>query len=58
MKRGEILTVPIAVSNYLARDLDTEVTIHNEDRDFEFVEMNNEMGDNPSKSFLQQAEVK
>lgn len=49
VKRGEILTVPVVVFNYLNRDLDAEVTMHNEEQDFDFVEINNEMGDNPSK---------
>lgn len=49
VKRGEVLTVSIVVFNYLNRDLDTDVTIHNEEQDFDFVEMNNEVGDNPSK---------
>lgn len=49
MKRGEILTIPVVINNNMKSDLDTDVTINNEEQYFEFVEMNNEMGDNPSK---------
>lgn len=49
VKRGEILTVPIVVFNYLDKDLEAEVTLHNEEQDFDYVEINNEVGDKPSK---------
>lgn len=46
--RGEVLALPIAVFNYLENNLDAEVTLHNEDKEFEFIEMNNEI-EKPSK---------
>lgn len=49
VKRGEVLTVPVAVHNNLNRDLDTDITFYNEEQEFDFVEMNDEMGDNPSE---------
>lgn len=48
IKRGETLAIPIMVFNNLNRDLDTEVTLHNEDQDFDFVDVNESAGDNPS----------
>lgn len=38
MKRGEILQLPATVFNYMENDVDADVTLHNEDDDFEFVD--------------------
>lgn len=48
IKRGEVLSIPVGVFNYLDDDFDVEVTLHNTDRDLEFVQMSNEV-DAPSK---------
>lgn len=51
VKRDEVLSIPIAVFNYLNNDLDVEVTIHNTEQELEFVKMENEI-DTPSRLFL------
>ncbi|XP_061401081.1 thioester-containing protein 1 allele R1-like [Musca vetustissima] len=38
IKRGEIITVPVTVFNYMDHDLETVVTMDNEDNDYEFVD--------------------
>lgn len=49
IKRGEVVSVPIVVFNYMEQDVNAEVTLHNEDQDFEFVEPTNEVEEAPSK---------
>lgn len=39
VKRGEIVTVPVVVFNYLENDAITEVSLHNENDEFEFVDV-------------------
>ena len=48
IKRGEVVSVPIVVFNYLNKELDTEVTLHNENQEFEFAEITNEIDQEPS----------
>lgn len=48
MKRGEIISIPVGVFNYLDDDFDVEVTLHNTDQELEFVQMANEV-DAPSR---------
>lgn len=48
--RGEAFALPVVVYNYMDKSLDTEVTLHNEENEFEFIEMNNEV-EKPSKSY-------
>lgn len=38
IKRGEVLSLPATVYNYMENDVDAEVVLHNEDNDFEFVD--------------------
>lgn len=38
VKRGEILTVPCSVFNYLPNEIDVDVTLENEHNEFEFVD--------------------
>lgn len=38
IKRGEVLQLPAIVFNYLENDVDAEVTLHNEDDEFEFID--------------------
>lgn len=40
IKRGEIVAIPISIFNYLQRDLLVEITLFNQDREFEFIELN------------------
>lgn len=45
IKRGEILTIPVAIFNYMENiDADADITIHNNDGEFEFI------GDNRTSS--------
>lgn len=48
VKRGEVLSVPIVVFNYMSSSTNTEVTLHNVEQDFEYVEMTNDVA-TPSK---------
>lgn len=43
IKRGEVVSIPIVVFNYMETAVNAEVTLHNEDQDFEFVEISNEV---------------
>ncbi|XP_037812884.1 pregnancy zone protein-like [Lucilia sericata] len=38
VKRGEIVTIPITIFNYSNQTLDTEVILHNNDGDYDFME--------------------
>ena len=40
IKRGEVVSIPFAVFNYLGTDLNVNVKFFNTDREFEFVEVN------------------
>ena len=42
IKRGEVVAIPIIVFNYMEGDLTAEVTLFNSDKEFEFVEINEE----------------
>lgn len=42
IKRGEILTIPVAIFNYMENiDADADITMHNSDSEFEFISDNN-----------------
>ncbi|KAL7739077.1 hypothetical protein ACLKA6_011410 [Drosophila palustris] len=43
VKRGEVISVPALVFNYLPKQLDVEVTLNNEDDEYEFVDVSNEV---------------
>ncbi|XP_034474087.1 pregnancy zone protein isoform X2 [Drosophila innubila] len=43
VKRGEVISVPALVFNYLPKQLDVEVTLNNEDNEYEFVDVSNEV---------------
>lgn len=40
IKRGEILSIPVAIFNYMDNDADAEIIIHNNDSDFDFIDGN------------------
>lgn len=46
IKRGEILTVPIIVYNYLEHDVDASVVLHNHDNEFDFIDSDNSIVEN------------
>ncbi|KAH8405167.1 hypothetical protein KR222_007055, partial [Zaprionus bogoriensis] len=43
VKRGEVISVPALVFNYLPKQLDVEVSLSNEDNEYEFVDKSNEV---------------
>lgn len=45
IKRGEILSIPVAIFNYMENDADAEITLHNIDKDFDFMGENNTAAD-------------
>lgn len=50
VKRGEVVSIPIVVFNYLDKDQNAEVTLHNNEQEFVFAEPSNEIRDeNPSE---------
>ncbi|KAG4068586.1 hypothetical protein HA402_004927 [Bradysia odoriphaga] len=42
VKRGEILSIPVTIFNYLDSTVNADVTFFNEDNEFEFVDLNDE----------------
>lgn len=48
IKRGEIVSIPIVIFNYMDESVNADVTLHNEDQAFEFVEINNDVEATPS----------
>ncbi|XP_052854360.1 LOW QUALITY PROTEIN: alpha-2-macroglobulin [Drosophila gunungcola] len=43
VKRGEVINVPALVFNYLPKKLDVELTLDNEDAEYDFVDASNEV---------------
>lgn len=43
IKRGEVVSIPIVVFNYMETDQSAEVVLHNADNEFDFVEPTNEI---------------
>ncbi|XP_016984792.2 alpha-2-macroglobulin isoform X2 [Drosophila rhopaloa] len=43
VKRGEVINVPALVFNYLPKQLDVELTLDNEDAEYDFVDASNEV---------------
>lgn len=52
IKRGEILTVPIIVYNYLEHDVDASVVLHNHDNEFDFIDSDNSIVENGERKKL------
>lgn len=52
VKRGEIVSIPVVIFNYMEGDQTAEVTLHNTENEFEFVEPTNEIEETPRKYFL------
>jgi CD109 antigen len=44
IKRGEVVSIPLLVFNYMETDLEAEVTLFNDDNEFEFVDVHEETG--------------
>lgn len=49
MKRGEVLAIPVVVFNSMNAAFNAEVTLLNEDQDFEYVDIGADMKKTPSK---------
>ncbi|XP_055540110.1 thioester-containing protein 1 allele R1-like isoform X6 [Wyeomyia smithii] len=47
VKRGEIVSIPIVIFNYMESDQSAEVTFHNTEQEFEFTDIENEIHENP-----------
>jgi CD109 antigen len=43
IKRGEVVAIPIVVFNYMESDEKAEVTLHNDENEFEFAEFDNQV---------------
>lgn len=54
VKREEIVSIPIVIFNYMEQDQEAEVTLHNAENEFEFVEPSNDVnevtGSEPKRS--------
>lgn len=46
VKRGEVISIPVIVFNYLDSKLEAEVILDNSDKEFDFVEASNEIEEN------------
>lgn len=43
VKRGEVISVPVVVFNYMDKALDAEITMENTDEEYDFTEVSNEI---------------
>ena len=46
--KGEILAVPVVIRNNLERDINVDVVLHNQEQNFEFAEISNNINDTKS----------
>ncbi|KAL5279600.1 CD109.2 family protein [Megaselia abdita] len=46
VKRGEVISIPVLVFNYLDSKLEAQVTLDNSDKEFDFVEASNDIEEN------------
>lgn len=49
VKRGEVVAIPIVVFNYMEDDQTAEVVLHNDEQEFEFADVENEVVESNSK---------
>lgn len=49
VKRGEVVSIPIVIFNYMESDQTADVTFHNTEQEFEFTDVENEVHENASK---------
>jgi CD109 antigen len=57
LKRGEILSIPVTVFNYLDSTVNADVTFFNEDNEFEFVDLNDEANEIVNADHRRQRQV-
>uniref|UniRef100_T1GQT0 Alpha-2-macroglobulin domain-containing protein n=1 Tax=Megaselia scalaris TaxID=36166 RepID=T1GQT0_MEGSC len=46
VKRGEVISIPVLVFNYMDNKMEAQVTLDNTDKEFDFVEASNEIEEN------------
>ncbi|XP_055917646.1 CD109 antigen isoform X5 [Eupeodes corollae] len=49
VKRGEVISIPLVIFNYMDKNLDCEVSLDNSDREFDFTEATNEVTESASE---------
>lgn len=52
IKRGEILSIPVAIFNYMDNDIDAEITIYNNDNDFDFIGENDTVATDTQRKIM------
>ncbi|XP_021702200.1 CD109 antigen isoform X9 [Aedes aegypti] len=57
VKRGEVVSIPIVVFNYMDSDQTAEVTFHNTEQEFEFADVENEVHENPKLELFRKKTV-
>ncbi|GAB0100917.1 CD109 [Sergentomyia squamirostris] len=57
VKRGEVVSIPIVVFNYMESDVETEVTLDNVNQEFEFTEVANEVNPSPKVELYRRKRV-
>ncbi|KAG4077250.1 hypothetical protein HA402_009879 [Bradysia odoriphaga] len=57
VKRGEILSIPVTIFNYLDSTVNADVTFFNDDNEFEFVDLNDEANEIVNADHRRQRQV-
>ncbi|XP_062547422.1 thioester-containing protein 1 allele R1-like isoform X2 [Armigeres subalbatus] len=57
VKRGEIVSIPIVIFNYMDSDQTAEVTFHNTEQEFEFADVENEVHENANLELFRKKSV-
>ncbi|XP_053692791.1 thioester-containing protein 1 allele R1-like isoform X3 [Sabethes cyaneus] len=57
VKRGEIVSIPIVIFNYMETDQNAEVTFHNSEQEFEFADVENEIHENPKLELFRKKSI-
>ncbi|XP_055710660.1 thioester-containing protein 1 allele R1-like isoform X3 [Phlebotomus papatasi] len=57
VKRGEVVSIPIVVFNYMENDVQAEVTLENVNQEFDFTEITNEVNPNPKLELYRKKRV-
>ncbi|XP_055684022.1 thioester-containing protein 1 allele R1-like isoform X2 [Lutzomyia longipalpis] len=57
VKRGEVVSIPIVVFNYMESDVNAEVTLENVNQEFDFTEVANEVNPSPKLELYRKKRV-
>uniref|UniRef100_A0A6B2E4V8 CD109 antigen n=1 Tax=Phlebotomus kandelakii TaxID=1109342 RepID=A0A6B2E4V8_9DIPT len=57
VKRGEVVSIPIVVFNYMENDVQAEVTLDNVNQEFDFTEVTNDVNPNPKLELYRKKRV-